>query len=159
MVRPVRAGDGAACAALWTEFGRALAERDPGFREPEQEGLADWFERAIADVPPHALRLIAEAEGAAIGLAHARIRAPQDPPGPALIRAALATRLVLEDIVVARGWRDRGAGTLLLRHVETWGRERGAASMMLNSHAEGPARRFYERDGFAIIGALYGKDL
>lgn len=158
-IRSARQGDGPACAELWVEFGRALAERMPGFREPDRAGLPEWFERGIAQTGAGVLRALACVDANVVGLAHAMIRPPQDPPGPSLITAQLTTRLMLEDIVVARGWRGRGIGTALLHHVEAWGRQHRATTMMLNSDAEGPARRFYERHGFTISGALYGKEL
>lgn len=159
-VREARAGDGEACARLWIEFGRALAHRMPGqFREPEQPGLADWFEVGIAQTGPGVLRAMAEVGGEVVGLAHALIRKPSDPPGVALAVTSLQARVSLEDLVVAEPIRGEGVGTALVRYVQEWGRANGATAMTLSSDADGPARRFYERLGFVIEGAMYGKEL
>ena len=159
-IRAAREGDGPACARLWIEFGRALAQRMPSrFREPDPDGLVEWFERGIEASGPTVLRALAEVEGEIVGLAHAIVRSPHDPPGPALMPGQLQARVVLEDVVVAEAMRGRGIGTALVRHVERWGREQGARGMMLNSDPDGPVRRFYERLGFEIDAALYPKSL
>ena len=159
-IRPVRAGDGAACARLWREFGRALAERMPSeFREPDEEGLAEWFEAGIAASGPHVLRALAQVGDDSVGLVHAFIRPPHDPPGAALNLGQLASRVVLDDLVVLEAMRGRGIGEQLVRYVEGWAREHGAKGVMLNSDPDGPARRFYERLGFTIAGAVYVKRL
>jgi GNAT superfamily N-acetyltransferase len=156
----MRSGDGAACAKLWIEFGRALASRMPDrFREPEERGLDVWFEQQIAETPPGALRALAEVEGVAVGLAHAVLRPPHEPAGSALMPAHLQPRAVLEDIVVAETLRNRGIGEQLVRYVEDWARAHGAKAIMLNSDPEGPVRRFYERLGYGISAALYDKEL
>ncbi|MGE5288101.1 MAG: hypothetical protein ACM3ML_13070 [Micromonosporaceae bacterium] len=47
-VRKIRAGDGTSCARAWADAGRYYASVAPEvIHEPEAEGLADWFERAI----------------------------------------------------------------------------------------------------------------
>lgn len=159
-IRDMRPGDGLACAGLWISFGRALAERMPDrFRVPSETGLAEWFEGEIAGTGPGVLRALAVVAGVPAGLAHAVIRPPQGPPGPALMPGALSTRAVLEDIVVAEGFRSRGVGAALVRHVEGWARTHGAQGIMLNSDTEGPVRAFYERLGYSISAALYAKRL
>lgn len=159
-IREVRAGDGSACASLWTSFGKALAERMPDrFRVPDAEGLAEWFEGQIASTGPGVLRALAEVDGRPAGLAHAILRLPHEPPGPALLIDSLAPRVVLEDIVVSEDLRSRGVGSTLVGHVEAWGRSHGARMMMLNSDVDGPLRAFYERLGFTISAAVYAKPL
>ncbi len=158
--RQARQGDGDACARLWRDFGRALTERMPHlFREPEIEGLADWFESQIASGGPQILRAVAEIEGGIVGLAQAMIRPPMDPPGAALLQASLRTRVILEDLVVMTHARRQGIGEALLRYVESWGRSHQATVMQLSSDADGPARRFYERLGFTVDGASYSRSI
>lgn len=159
VVRPAESGDGAACADLWVEFGRALAERDDGFREPIRIGLDGWFEEQIVATPPTVLRVLAFDGERAVGLAQAILALPGSNPGAALRDDMTEPRVKLEDLVVAEGFRDRGIGASLLEHVLSWGREHGATSALLSSDPEGAPRRFYERHGFEIIAATYGKRL
>lgn len=160
LIRDVAPGDGAACARLWTSFGTALAERMPGrFRAPDAEGLAEWFEGEIASTGPGVLRALALASGEPVGLAHAVLRSPSDPSGATILIDALATRVILEDLVVVESARTRGVGSALVRHAEEWGRSHGARRMTLHSDPEGPMRAFYERLGYTISAATYDKRL
>lgn len=159
-IRRARPGDGEACARLWVEFGVALVERMPDqFRVPTADGLAAWFEDQIEKQHDELLRALAEQDGAVVGLAQAVMRRPSDPPYPTLVIDHERVTVTLEDIVVAAGSRGSGIGEALVRHVEDWGRARGATALRLHSDADGPARRFYERLGYDIKGAMYGKRL
>lgn len=159
VIRPVRPGDGAACADLWVAFGRALSERLPGFREPERVGLDRWFEEQIATTAAHEYRVLGCLDDQIVGYAFAVLRQPSPHPTAALREDMTLLRAALEDIVVAEPCRGRGIGGALLDAVCTWARGQGAQRLMLHSDAEGPARRFYERHGFTVLGAMYGIDL
>lgn len=159
VIRPVRPGDGAACADLWVAFGRALSERLPGFREPERVGLDGWFEEQIATTATHEYRVVACLDDQIVGYALAVLRQPSLHPAAALREDMTFLRAALEDIVVAEPYRGRGIGGALLEAVRTWARRQGAQRLMLHSDAAGPARRFYERHGFTVLSATYGIDL
>lgn len=159
-VRKMRAGDGPACARLWVAFGRALAQRMPDqFFEPPIDGLAERFEDLIADADDMRLRALALAGDQAVGLVHAVVRAPTDPPDLSLMRDPPGTRVWIEDVVVLQEWRGQGIGERLVAWAGEWGAARGANTVMLNSDPDGPARRFYERIGFRAAAALYVKAL
>lgn len=59
--------------------------------------------------------------------------------------------LLLEDLVVDKGWRGKGVGARLLAEVEKWGRERLAVRLQLVADRDNtPARLFYERAGWRM---------
>jgi ribosomal protein S18 acetylase RimI-like enzyme len=53
------------------------------------------------------------------------------------------------------GYRGRGIGTKLLRHLLSEAEKRYAA-ISLSVSESNPARRFYEREGFNVIGKPVG---
>ena len=85
--------------------------------------------------------LVAEAdEGAVVGWAEASLQRHlvHDP------------RVMLAGLVVAEGARNQGVGVALLRAVEAWSREQGAAELIVRSNiVRERAHRFYLREGFA----------
>ena len=57
--------------------------------------------------------------------------------------------------VVVPSWRGRGAGTALVEHAMHAAREAGFDAMQFNFVFEtNPARRLYERLGFALVGTV-----
>lgn len=59
--------------------------------------------------------------------------------------------LLVEDIVVAKGFRGKGVGAHLLAAVEKWGRDKGATRLQLVADRDNtPARLFYERAGWRM---------
>ena len=60
-----------------------------------------------------------------------------------------AFSLLVEDLVVDRGFRQRGYGTGLLESISAWGYERGADRMqLLADERNGSALEFYGRQGW-----------
>ena len=63
-------------------------------------------------------------------------------------------RVVLWFLYVAPEWRRRGVGRRLLERVETWGVERGATHVWLEtSNVNVPGVAAYERLGYTLCGA------
>jgi ribosomal protein S18 acetylase RimI-like enzyme len=63
-------------------------------------------------------------------------------------------RLVLWFLYIAPEWRRRGVGRALLERVETYGRERGASHVWLEtSNVNVPGVAAYHRLGYALCGA------
>lgn len=57
--------------------------------------------------------------------------------------------LLVEDLVVAKKWRQRGIGRQLLAQLTAWGEARGAARLqLLADHTNQPALDFYENLGW-----------
>ena len=59
---------------------------------------------------------------------------------------------VIGEIHVAREFRNRGIGGVIIEHAEEDARERGFSVVALHTLATNPARRLYERSGFELAG-------
>lgn len=58
----------------------------------------------------------------------------------------------LGGLVVERGWRGQGAGSLLLERAESWARARGLTLMRVNSNtAREGVPAFYKNRGYKLI--------
>lgn len=55
-------------------------------------------------------------------------------------------------IAIEAPWRGRGVGTLLLQGMLHAAGRAGYEAVSLSVHARNPARRLYERAGFAVVG-------
>jgi len=77
-------------------------------------------------------------------LRRARIRARLDHPLP-------AGSFHVAELHVMPAWRGRGIGAALLRCAETEAQRRGFAELTLTTLTSNPARRLYERQGYAVI--------
>jgi ribosomal protein S18 acetylase RimI-like enzyme len=68
--------------------------------------------------------------------------------------------LEVDNIVTAPEYRSKGAGTLLLNHMESVARERNCEIMVLDSYASNTAsHRLYHRLGYEIKGFHFVKGL
>jgi GNAT superfamily N-acetyltransferase len=65
--------------------------------------------------------------------------------------------LYIDDLVVAEGVRSRGVGAALLRFAESLGAEAGVGLRLCTGIDHWPARRFYEREGWAARAVAYKK--
>ncbi len=92
---------------------------------------------AVRPIKPYAI--VARAHGELVGFADGEIRVP-------VCRVAR--------MIVRPDWRDRGAGSHLLRAVERLGLESGCKRVRLETLAGGPAQRFYAERGYLVTGAL-----
>jgi len=59
-------------------------------------------------------------------------------------------------MAVLAPWRGQGVGTLLLQDLIAGARSRGLRALSLTVHHDNPARRLYERLGFAAVGDVGG---
>lgn len=161
-VRAARPGDGARIAAAWLSAAAYYANLDPThFQVPDTEGLADSWEEQLAASREGELRLVAEAGGQVIGWLSARLQLPEDDAAAQLTREHGWTRLVVDALIVDRGYWRHGAGTALLEAAEAWGRDRGAQVARLDTYADSPISvPFYEdRMGYQRRSILFQKRL
>lgn len=148
IVRPPRDGDGAALVRAYREAAEYYAAQAPDlFRVPEEEGLADWLQHSVlvASSEDH-LVLVAELDGAAVGFVAARILRPGADAARIMMREWGQVRLFIDGLVVKREhWRG-GIGTRLMHQAETWGRERGATVVLLDTFVDSDVSvPFYEQ--------------
>jgi aminoglycoside 6'-N-acetyltransferase len=102
---------------------------------------------------PRSEALVAEADGAVVGMIELWLRRPRDRNNarPPRIEAHLG-------ISVAPDWRGRGVGSALLEAGEAWAIEHGAERMDLGLDAANvDARRLYERLGYEVHGLSMDK--
>ena len=98
------------------------------------------LKRMLED-PARRLVLVAEADGAVIGMVTAQLVISTAEGGDAGI---------LEDLVVDEAHRRTGVGRRLLAAAEAWARARGATRLQLLADVEnGPALDFYARTGWS----------
>ncbi|GAB3403439.1 GNAT family N-acetyltransferase [Massilia agilis] len=117
-------------------FGSTLAE--------EQPRPADvWAARlAAAAVSGRDRPLVAEVDGAAVGLLWAKVDAADE------------SVVNLFQVWVAPEGRGRGVGASLLREAIHWARSTGAGAVQLGvTQGDTPAQRLYARAGFRPVGA------
>jgi GNAT superfamily N-acetyltransferase len=147
-VRPLRPGDGEDLARAWLDAGRYYAELAPEtFQVPDADGLAEEFERdARRPGEGDVRRVVAEVNGRVVGAAAGRIEAPAASARYELQRQFSQTRLIVDMIVVEEAFRRSGVGGLLMRELEGWGRQRGAAVALLDTYPESAlSRPFFEQ--------------
>jgi ribosomal protein S18 acetylase RimI-like enzyme len=95
-----------------------------------------WREQALG----YREILVAIVEGRIVGTVS--IHETADPPAS----------LHLFALDVAEGWRDRGIGTAIIRHVITEARRRGRRRVYLEVRTDNRSRRLYHRLGFRRVG-------
>lgn len=106
---------------------------------PDEAGFRARFER-VASAPGHRI-IVAEADGAVVGVLHVFER-------PALEKACEA---VIQALVVDSNRRSAGVGEALMREAEAWAQRRQLASTALYTHIDRDrARAFYERIGYRL---------
>jgi GNAT superfamily N-acetyltransferase len=147
-LRPATAGDGADLAQAWLEGGRYYAGLDPKrFRVPEEDGLADWIESAIAgDRGEDQTWIVAELDGEVVGDLTAHVDRAADDARWQLMRDLGESILKIDSLMVREHRRRRGVGTALMNAAEEWGRTRGASAVYLSTYHDSPSSvPFYEK--------------
>jgi N-acetylglutamate synthase-like GNAT family acetyltransferase/gamma-glutamylcyclotransferase (GGCT)/AIG2-like uncharacterized protein YtfP len=105
--------------------------------------------RRILSLAHHAI-VVAESSGEVVGVAGACVDYGLEQEAYGRITA----------LAVDAKWRGRGAGKLLVRHVEHWCRERGADRVTLTSGNHRPeSHKFYEALGYEATGVRFIKRL
>lgn len=161
-IRPARPGDGAGCAEVWIDTGRYYHALEPGtFQIPSRDGLADSFERDIADVASGRLYLVAEVGATVAGLLIATLHEPGPHPEHALTRDRTRPRLFVDLLAVAGPHRRSGVGTALMTAAETWAADHGATTISLDTYLHSPLSvPFYEnRMHYARRAVAFRKEL
>jgi len=149
----VMAGDaGRAARFQLTLLRRTLASPDGAVLVVERDGVPIGFAEITGgggDVPPfgvivrsalHAFGVLGSLRAAWKSSARARVD-----------MHALPDCLHLVELQVHPDERNQGAGGALLRAVEQEARARGVGNVSLTTAIDNPARRLYERHGFAVV--------
>lgn len=145
-------------------MGSLFAELNPHtFRVPNAEGLAEWFEEIIALrlESQDRIGLVAEVDGAVVGVLSAELHEPIDPAGRELQTDFNRWRLHVNSLGVLATHRRHGVGSALMQAVEEWGRARGAEVVILETETNNPTSvPFYEqRMGFSAQAFVYRKEI
>jgi GNAT superfamily N-acetyltransferase len=146
-IREIRAGDGEGCAQAWQDAGRYYASHVPDIiHKPQAEGLAEWFEQAIARPRgDDELWLAAEHDGQVIGLIEAAILHPSPDAHWQLQRDLSRPRLAITALAVTAARRRQGTGTALMKAAEAWGQSKGAIVAVTDTNLHSPLSvPFYE---------------
>lgn len=109
----------------------------------------------------NSLRLVAESDGEVVGWLAARVEQPAANAAVQLTREHGWVRLLVDALIVDRGYWRGGAGTALLQAAEEWGRARGAQVVRLDTYAHSPVSvPFYEeRMGYQRRAIVFQKRL
>ncbi|ACU75398.1 GCN5-related N-acetyltransferase [Catenulispora acidiphila DSM 44928] len=149
VIREVRPGDGAACAALWRDAGEFFAGINPHtFRVPSNEGLAEWFEQGHATYGGRRdmLTLLAEVDGIVVGSISATLLEPIETAERQVQSDFSRQRLHIDSLDVLTAHRRGGVGTALMKAAEAWGRSHGAEVIILETELNNPlSMAFYEK--------------
>jgi GNAT superfamily N-acetyltransferase len=162
VIRAQRPGDGEGMARVWLSAGAYYADLDPvHFQMPATEGLVESFESGIGPELQDALRLVAELDGQVAGWLSARIEHPSAGAAHQTVRELGWTRLFVDAVMVDQALWRQGIGTALLEAAESWGRDRGAAVVRLNTYPGSTVSvPFYERHmGYQRRSILFQKSL
>jgi GNAT superfamily N-acetyltransferase len=94
---------------------------------------------------------LSDAERFCVSIAHADSR-PVGYTTSALVRSAAGeVQLRNRGLIVSPGHRGKGIGGALLRDGLDWGRANGAMVAYISTHSKNPARRLYEKEGYAVV--------
>ena len=163
-IRPPRPGDGEGMARVWLTAGAYYADLDPShFQTPSSEGLSESFEADIkaTSAGGDKLRLVAERDNLVAGWLTAHVERPYANAAHQQVRELGWTRLSVDALMVDQALWRQGIGTALLEAAESWGRDRGAAVVRLNTYPGSTVSvPFYERHmGYQRRSILFQKPL
>lgn len=165
IIRDIRPGDGTGCARAWLDAGRHYAALVPDvIQVPDADGLAEWFEEAIGEEErdDDVLWQVAEdLPDGVVGMVEASVVRPAPDAHRQLQRDLSRTRLMVNALTVAEGYRRRGVGTALMEAAERWGRAKGAVVAVTDTNLRSPLSiPFYEkRMGYGRQAVLFRKAL
>lgn len=154
-IRPAGVADLDAVMALLKELDESHVELEPSLLHhfDEQPRPTEWLELRFAD--RHEACLVAEYENQVAGFVWCK---SQNPPAlPAFIQEPI---LVVGDLVVHEGLRERGIGRSLLEAAFSWGRARGIRRVQLTVFDRNErAQHFYRELGFRPLSVVLTRDL
>jgi GNAT superfamily N-acetyltransferase len=160
VIRDIRPGDGEGCARVWLDAGRYYAALVPEvIQVPDADGLADWLEEAIAEERDGLWQVADQPGEGVVGMVEAAVVPPSPDAHRQLQRDLSRTRLVVNLLAVAEGYRRRGVGTALMEAAEEWGRSKGADVVVTDTNLSSPLSvPFYEnRMGFSRQAVILRK--
>ena len=149
-------------ARVWLSAGAYYARLDPAhFQIPSTDGLAESFEAGFGPEREDVLRLVAEVDGLVAGWVTARIEHRAASAAHQMVRELGWTRLFVDALMVDQALWRQGIGTALLMAAESWGRDRGASVVRLNTYPDSSVSvPFYERHmGYQRRSILFQKPL
>lgn len=152
-LRPARSDDYAALCALWKIVDELHARLLPGYfrRSPRPTRAREEVEKILR--APDETIVVAEADGAVIGLVHVQIY--DTPPVASMVPKR---RAHIDNLVVDLAARRRGVGRRLLEAATVWSRARGAEELLLTVwEGNDEATRFYEAVGFGRVNTVLGR--
>lgn len=145
VIRPATLGDYRALCALFEELDEFHRQARPEFFRPFDGPARSWEQVGRWLAGPDSTVLVAE-DAEVIGLCLLLPR-PQAPFAGAVPRKVV----VIDNLVVRAGCRNRGIGEELVAASMGWARAQGASHVELGVHAVNRhALRFYERLGFSV---------
>ena len=145
VIRPATLGDYRALCALFEELDEFHRQARPEFFRPFDGPARSWEQVGGWLAGPDSTVLVAE-DAEVVGLCLLLPR-PQAPFAGAVPRKVV----VIDNLVVRAGCRNRGIGEELVAASMGWARGQGASHVELGVHAVNRhALRFYERLGFSV---------
>lgn len=124
-------------------------------RVPDMSGLAEQVQTLPGVGDDNAL-LVAEVDGAVVGLVTGSIR---QPPSDGM-NSYSGPICWVGDVVVDPSHRHQGLGQRLMQSIESWARERGASTVELMVHTgNAAAESLYRREGYRAVHVQMRKDL
>lgn len=145
VIRPATLGDHRALCALFEELDEFHRQVRPEFFRPFDGPARSWEQVGRWLAGPDSTVLVAE-DAEVVGLCLLLPR-PQAPFAGAVPRKVV----VIDNLVVRAGCRNRGIGEELVAASMGWARGQGASHVELGVHAVNRhALRFYERLGFSV---------
>jgi len=145
VIRPATLGDYRALCALFEELDEFHRQVRPEFFRPFDGPARSWEQVGGWLAGPDSTVLVAE-DAEVVGLCLLLPR-PQAPFAGAVPRKVV----VIDNLVVRAGCRNRGIGEELVAASMGWARGQGASHVELGVHAVNRhALRFYERLGFSV---------
>ena len=162
-IREPVASDGRDLAAMHCEAAHFYAALAPdSFQQLGQEQLEAFFTGLLQRDRPHdQLWLVGVRNETVVGNLLAHIRAPLPEAHMQMSRDLGEVVVIVDALEVAASQRRSGLGRDLMAHAESWGRERDATRVMLETYANSPISvPFYERGlGYARHSIIYAKGL
>jgi len=155
VVRAAREGDYDAVCDLWREMDELHARLLPAyFRSPRRPSRTPAEMAKLLRASDEMLR-VAEVKGAVVGLLHVQLY--DTPPADALTPRR---RAHIDSLIVAPGQRRKGIGRRLVDEAAEWGRDRGAAELVLTVWTgNAAADRFYRKLGFGDVSRVLGRTI